>query len=90
MLYEVITFLVPLEPVRLKHPAPPALLAEHPGLPPADPETAAAALGADPSVPPVRDIAGGTSRALENLERFLAEDLDRFDQDRNNPRNNFV
>jgi len=79
------SYLVPLEPVRLKHPAPPALLAEHPGLPPADPETAAAALGADPSVPPVREIAGGTSRALENLERFLAEDLDRFDQDRNNP-----
>lgn len=75
-------YLVPLETRGLKYPA-----AYHGDGGPdiTDSYAAALSLAADPAVPPVEDLRGGTAEGLRRLEIFVEEKLDRFDLDRNNP-----
>jgi deoxyribodipyrimidine photo-lyase len=49
------------------------------------PESCASPLWPDKALSPVPGKIGGTREALARLDRFLEEDLDRFEEDRNNP-----
>jgi len=73
-------YLTPLKPRKLSFPSadPQEDRGDFPGECPSPPWP-------DKPVPPVPDRKGGTGEALVKLERFLEEDLDRFEEDRNNP-----
>ena len=73
-------YLTPLSQRKVLYPS--ADPQEAPGL---LPESCASPLWPDQGLSPVPGRTGGTREALSRLERFLEEDLDRFEEDRNNP-----
>jgi len=75
-------YLVPCAPRDLKYPAREVEFETCGGI---DPEALVSSLGIDQGIPAVSSLTGGPRRAAEKLGRFIEEDLDRFDEDRNDP-----
>ncbi|MDD1656223.1 MAG: deoxyribodipyrimidine photo-lyase, partial [Methanomicrobiales archaeon] len=75
-------FLVPLQERKVKHPMP---VPEWETLPWQDPERILSRMDIDRSVPRVTGFIGGTTEAQRRLQEFIADGLDRFATERNDP-----